>query len=140
MAAGRAKYPKTSQVGGRRISFGGTFELRERFPGARAGRAADYLGDPRRVLSAAWPARLIDGPVARDDGVLDYELRQETINFAGLLKVDARAATELRGAFDMHVLCHHCGAGFEVDLTEGWFPLRSTRSWTSRSGKTTAAR
>ena len=73
------------RIGLRRIKFGGTFQLREPFRGVRAGRAADYLSDPLRVIAAAWPPHLIKGPTVRDDGVLDYDLEQETINFAGFV-------------------------------------------------------
>ena len=84
------------RIGLRRIKFGGTFRLREPFRGVRAGRAADYLSDPLRVIAAAWPAHLIKGPTIRDDGVLDYDLEQETINFAGLLTVDGVVDMEVR--------------------------------------------
>ena len=36
------------------------------------------------------------GPTMRDDGVLDYDLEQETINFAGLLTVDGVVDMEVR--------------------------------------------
>ena len=84
------------RIGLRRIKFGGTFQLREPFRGVRAGRAADYLSDPLRVIAAAWPPHLIKGPTVRDDGVLDYDLEQETINFAGLLTVDGVVDMEVR--------------------------------------------
>merc|ERR1711939_579544 len=59
------------RIGLRRIKFGGTFQLRE-------------------------PFRVIKGPTVRDDGVLDYDLEQETINFAGLLTVDGVVDMEVR--------------------------------------------
>ena len=84
------------RIGLRRIKFGGTFQLREPFRGVRAGRATDYLSDPLRVIAAAWPPHLIKGPTVREDGVLDYDLEQETINFAGLLTVDGTVDMEVR--------------------------------------------
>jgi hypothetical protein len=84
------------RIGLRRIKFGGTFQIRKSFRGVRAGRAADYLADPQRVLAAAWPPHLIGKPTTREDGVLDYALEQETINFAGLLTVDGTVDMEVR--------------------------------------------
>ena len=106
------------RIGLRRIKFGGTFQLREPFRGVRAGRAADYLSDPLRVIAAAWPPHLIKGPTVREDGVLDYDLEQETINFAGLLTVD--------GVVDMEELKRVL---VELDLERlGGFPLFNART------------
>ena len=58
------------RIGLRRIKFGGTFQLREPFRGVRAGRAADYLSDPLRVIAAACRPIAPPAPTASMEATL----------------------------------------------------------------------
>lgn len=91
----------TFQRIGPRIEFGGVWELSEPFAGVCADRAAAYLADPLRVLSAAWPAENIEGPKPRPPGAAEegvtYALRQDPpITFANLVTVDLDVDIEVR--------------------------------------------
>ena len=90
---------------GRRIEFGGRWQIDRSFDDrVSTAKATAYLSDPHHILAAAWPAENIVALGGSGDR-LDYALRQDPINFAGLVlvdcSVDVQVSPAARGGVDL---------------------------------------
>ena len=84
----------------KRITFGAKLLIDEIITSINAEELQLYVSNPKNVLSAAWPRKLIED---RQNGL--YRLRQEPINFAGLVvienAIDVKISSDESGCIHM---------------------------------------